>query len=201
MKRLIPCLCLLVVSASADDNILLQRIVALEKRVAELEKKLAPVLEEERLKSIVAEQKVLARKRMSLDAEIYSRADLRIIEKLYQTANSNWKSEESQQNLKLLVEKYPRANRTGCAVLYLGQMTQGSEQLDYLNQAIKKYSGCYYGNGVNVGAYARFHLAIRCQKEEKNDEAAELFEEIRTSFPNAIDHKGQLLTTHIRELE
>ncbi len=201
MKKLIPLLFTLSLSTFADESILLQRVVALENRVAELEKKLAPVLEEERIKNIAAEQQALARERMMLDGEYYTRADLRIIEKLYQTANSDWKSEEARKSLKLLIEKYPRANRTGCAVLYLGQMTQDAEQLKYLNEAIEKFSGCFYGNGVNVGAYARLYLAMRYKKEGKNEKAAELFEEIRTNYPNAIDHKGNLLTSHIAELE
>lgn len=130
MKKLMLLLCSLTLSTLADESVLLQRIVALEKRIAELEEQLAPVLEAERMKTIVAGQKVLARERMRADAEVYSRTDLRSVEKLYQTANSDWKSEEAQKSLKLLIEKYPEANRTGCAVLYLGQMTKGSEQLE-----------------------------------------------------------------------
>jgi len=201
MKKLFPVFLMMTLVAAADENILLQRIVALEKRVAELEQKLAPVLEEERVKGIVEEQKALARERMMLDAEFYTRPDLRIIEKLYQTANSDWKSDEAQKSLKLLVEKYPKANRTGCAILYLGQMTRDAEQLNYLNQAIEKFNGCYYGNGVNVGAYARLYLAMRYKKEGKDDKAEKLFEEIRTNYPNCIDHKGQLLTSHLEGLE
>lgn len=201
MKKLIPFFCVLALSAAADDQILLQRIVALEKRVSELEEKLAPVLEEERVKGIVTEQKALARERMMLDGEYYSRTDLRMIEKLYQTVNSDWKSEEAEKSLKLLIEKYPLANRTGCAVLYLGQMTKDAEQLNYLEQAIGKYGACCYGNGVNVGAYARLYLAMRCKKEGKDEQAAELFEEIRTNYPNAVDHKGNLLISHIEEME
>ena len=201
MKKLILFLCALSITAVADERILQQRIVALEKRMAELEQKLAPVLAEERVKGIVAGQKALARERMMVDAEIYARPDLRIVEKLYQTANSDWKSEEAQKSLKLLVEKYPLANRTGCAVLYLGQMTKDSEQLDYLEQAIEKHGGCYYGNGVNVGAYARLYLGMRYKKEGKEKDAAQLFEDILTNYPNAIDHKGKLLTAHLEGLK
>lgn len=203
MKKWIPLFLILAISASvpADEDILLQRIIALETRVAELEKKLEPVLEEERVKGIIEQQKKLARERMMLDAEFYSRGELRTVEKLYQTANSDWKSEEAQSSLKLLIEKYPMANRTGCAVLYLGQMTKGAEQMDYLNLAIEKYSGCYYGNGVNVGAYARLYLGMRYSKEEKGKKAEELFEWIKTNYPDAIDHKGKLLTSHIQGLE
>lgn len=201
MKKLILLSLALTVSAVADEDILLQRIIALEKRVAALEEKLKPVIEEERVKGIVEAQKSLARERMMLDPEYYSRADLRVIEKLYQTANSDWRSDEAKESLKLLVEKYPMANRTGCAVLYLGQMTKGAEQLDYLNQAIEKYSGSYYGNGVNVGAYARLYLGMRYKNEEKNDKANALFEWIKTNYPDAIDHKGKLLTSHIQGLK
>jgi TolA-binding protein len=201
MKILIPLLCLFSISALADESILMQRIVALENRVAELEQKLAPVLEEERVKQIVEQQQALARERMMLDAEFLSRNDLRTIEKLYQTANSDWKSEDAKKSLELLVSNYPKANRTGCAILYLGQMTKGAEQLKYLNSAIENYGDCYYGNGVNVGAYARLYLAMRYNKEDKTEAAEKLFEEIRTTYPNAVDHKGQLLTSHLTGMD
>ncbi|MEI6891035.1 MAG: tetratricopeptide repeat protein [Pontiella sp.] len=188
-------------SAQADESILLQRIVALEKRLAELEGKLAPVLEEERVKSIVAAQKARARERMMIDPEFYSRLDLRLIEKLYQTINNNWESEDAQKSLQLLTQKYPRANQTGCAVLYLGQMTKDSEQLNSLHQAIEQYGSSYYSNGVNVGAYARLYLGMRYQNEGKEKEARKLFDDILTHFPDAIDHKGKLLSSHIKGLE
>ncbi|MDF7806474.1 tetratricopeptide repeat protein [Pontiellaceae bacterium B12219] len=200
MKKIFLICSLLALSANADESILLQRIVALETRLAELEQKLAPVLEEERVKEIVKQQKALARERMMLDAEFLSRSDLRNIEKLYQTANADWKSEEAKKSLELLIANYPKANRTGCAVLYLGQMTKGAEQLKYLNSAIENYGDCYYGNGVNVGAYARLYLAMRYNKEGKTEAAEKLFEQIRTSYPDAVDHKGQLLTTHLEDL-
>jgi len=201
MKRTLIPIFALVATLHADEGILLQRIVALEKRVAELEQKLAPVLEEERVKEIAERQKELARERMMLDAEMLSRLDLQLIEKAYQTAAQNWKSEEAEKALTLLREKYPRANRTGCAVLAMAQSSEGEKQIRLLEEAIEKYGGAYYLNGVNVGAYARLYLGMRLKKDG-NDEAAEkLFQEVRTSFPNAVDHNGQLLTAHLEGLE
>jgi hypothetical protein len=197
---LLAVLSTLVATGRADDGVLLQRIVALEQRVAELEAKLAPVLEQERVKEVVKQQQARARERMMMDGDIYQRVDLQTIEKLYQIANKDWKSEEAQKSLKLLIERYPRANRTGCAELYLGQMTTGDEQLDYLKRAIE-HGDCYYGDGVNVGAYARLYLAMRYKKEGKDKEAAELFNDLRTNFPDAIDHKGKLLSTYAEGMD
>jgi hypothetical protein len=36
-----------------------------------------------------------------------------------------------RESLKTLVDNYPKANRTGCALLYLGQMTSGNEKEGY----------------------------------------------------------------------
>ena len=188
-------------STLADEDILLQRIVALETRVAELEEKLAPVLEEERVKRIVVQQKNRAHERALLDAEFLSRLDLNLVEKAYHTANQNWKSDEAKNAVVFLVEKFPQANRTGCAVLSRAQSTEGDEQLALLKQAIEHHGNCYFLNGVQVGPYARLYLGMRHTKEEKTDEAAEQFEILRTTHPNAIDHKGQLLTTHLGGLE
>jgi len=191
----------LPLAVHADEGILLQRIVALEKHVAELEARLAPVLELERIKKVVKQQQARAHERIMMDAEFHPRHDLNIIEKLYQTANQDWKAEDASKAVTLLTERYPRANRTGCAVLTLAQSTEGNEQLGYLKQAIEKYGNCYYSNGVQVGAYARLYLAMRHKRDGQNKDAAKLFEEIRTRYPDAVDHKGQLLTAHLEGME
>ena len=201
MKRVMSIVFALVATLHADEQILLQRIVALEKRVADLEQKLAPVLEEERVKQVAEEQRNLARERMMLDAEYLTRTDLNLIEKAYETASRDWKTEEAKKALALLRERYPRANRTGCAVLATAQASTGDEQIKLLEEAIEKHGGSYYLNGVNVGAYARLYLGMRLKRDGKDDEAAKLFEELRTSFPDAIDHDGRLLTSHIADIE
>lgn len=201
MKLQIALLCLLSISAFSDEAILLQRIVALETRIAQLEEKLAPVLEEERVKEVAKQQKELARERIMMDAEFLSRLDLNLIEKAYYTANQDWKSEEAQKALALLTEKYPKANRTGCAVLAMAQVKEGREQIRLLRIAIQDYGTSYYASGVNVGAYARLYLGMRSKKEGDNDAAALLFDELETDYPDAVDHKGQLLTSHIKGLE
>lgn len=197
MKKRVMILLLLPLTVRADESVLLQRIVALEKRVAELEERLAPVLEQERIKKVAEQQRGLARERMLLDAEFMSRHDLTLAEKAYQMVSRDPNSEEAEKAFKLLVENYPRANRTGCAVLARAQAISGSEQLDLLQAAIEQYSSCYYQNGVNVGAYARLYLGMRDLKDGRKSEAEKLFDEVRTLFPDAIDHKGQLLTAHI----
>ena len=173
----------------------------MENRVAELEIKLAPVLEEERVKKIVAQQKLVARNRMLLDAEFFSRIDLNVIEKAYHTANQDWKSEGAKKALAFLAGRFPRANRTGCAVLSRAQATTGDEQLNLLKLATGKYGGCFFANGVQVGPYARLYLGMYHKKNGNDEDAARLLEELRTNYPNAVDHKGQLLTSHLSGLE
>jgi hypothetical protein len=136
-------------------------------------------------------QRIKARERMRKDLEIYSQDELRDIETLYQVANKKWRSEEGKESLKKLIEKYKSANRTGCALLYLGQMTTGDEQMEYLQQAIDDFSDCFYGDGAQVGAYARFVLWYRYRNDGEKEKAAKLAEEIRTDYPDAIDHRGR----------
>jgi len=92
------------------------------------------------------------RKKTAEDRKNYSTEQLREIENLYQVANKLWKTPEAKTSLKVLIEKYPKSNRTGCAVQYMGQMSSGEEKEKYLKLAIKDFSDCYYGNGVQVGA-------------------------------------------------
>ncbi len=201
MKRILLLILALTASLHADDSILLQRIIELETRMAELEEKLAPVLEEERVKEIVVQQKSLARDRMLLDAEYLSRLDLNAIEKAYQIANQDWINPEAKKAVLFLTTRFPKANRTGCAVLSFAQANKNDDQLTYLKNAIEKYSGCFYANGVQVGAYARLYLGMRYKKEGKDTKAEALFEEVRSSYANAVDHKGLLLTSHLEGLD
>ena len=98
-----------------------------------------------------------------------------------------------------LVDKYDKANRTGCAILYLGQMTSGEEKAEHLKTAIEQFSDCFYGNGVQVGAYARFLLGHLYLDTDKPEQAKELFDQIKKDYPAAIDHRGNPLLAMLPE--
>jgi TolA-binding protein len=189
---------LLVIAATGvchaqDSSALEQRVAALEKEVAALKAAIAPVAEKARAGQRVAEQRNKARARMRRDLEVYSSDELREIEGLYQTANKQLGTQEATDSLNKLIEKYDRANRTGCALLYLGQSSKGKEREEYLKRAIADFSDCFYGDGVQVGAYARFYLAYHYKEEGEADKAKEMFDEIAKEYPDAIDHKGNFL--------
>lgn len=142
-------------------------------------------------------QQDAARKRAAEDTRLYSAPERREIESLYQVANKRWNTSEAVDSLKQLVEKFPKANRTGCAVLYLGQMSEGADKETYLQRAIRDFGDCYYFDGVQVGAYARFCLANHYQGQGKEESANALFDEIRANYPNAVDHRGKPLMERI----
>lgn len=127
------------------------------------------------------------------DRKTYNSAECEEIERLYQITNKRFKSPEAKECLQALIKKYPRANRTGCALLYMGQMSSGEEQEDYLKQAIKDFGDCYYGDGVQVGAYARFCLAVYYRRSGKDHFADSLKREVLKDYPDAVDHTGRLL--------
>lgn len=178
---------------SPESNNTDQRLNQLETRVAKLEAMVKPVDAADRMKEIVDGQRLKARERMRMDAELYSRKQLREIESLYQVANKKWRSQEGKDSLKKLIDKFDKANRTGCALLYLGQMSEGEEREEYLKKAIEGFSDCYYGDGVQVGSYARHQLAWYYKNNNEPEKADKLFKEIKEKYPDAIDHKGNLL--------
>ena len=169
----------------------------LKREISELKTSLAPVIANAKIEQQVEEQRKLAKARMRKDLEIYSNEELRNIENLYQVANKKWRTQEGKKSLEQLVSKYGKANRTGCAYLYLGQMSTGEEREKHLKRAIKDFSDCYYGDGVQVGAYARYHLAYHYKSNGKTEKAKTLFNEIREQYPNAINHKGRPLASHL----
>lgn len=185
------------VSLAADDQViedLRKQIAELRERVSHLEKSNATKTEGERGQGQVDAQRAKARERMKKDGQVYSQKQLREIESLYQVANQKWQSEEGKKSLKELIQKYDKANRTGCALLYLGQMSQGAEKEEYLNKAISDFSDCWYGDGVQVGAFARFMLALHYRGSDQTEKAEALLAELKTRYPDAIDHKGKLLS-------
>lgn len=198
MKKIIIAIVLASSFIAHADSKLEKRIAELEKEVAELKTALAPVMKQAMEEQIVSQQRNAAKSRMRKDIENYSREELKVIENLYQVANKQWATEEGKDSLKKLINKYDKANRTGCALLYLGQMSKGAEREAYLKQAIEDFSDCFYGDGVQVGAYARYYLAYHYKESGDEKKSAELFEEIGEMYPDAIDHKGKLLSTQIK---
>ncbi len=171
------------------------KVRQLEQRVAELEKLINPVKGRFQAES---RRKALSKKaaeRMREDLKTYTQAQLQQIETLYQLAARDLSSPKAKKNLEKLVKKYPAANRSGCAVLYLAQMAKkGEVRQKYLKAAISKHGDCWYRNGVQVGAYARLYLAAYYGQTGRKAAAEKLFAELREKYPEAIDHQGRLLT-------
>jgi hypothetical protein len=135
---------------------------------------------------------------MARDQAKYTPAQLGEAEALYQVANQKWGTPEASESLQAMITKYPDINRTGCAMLYVAQKSQGEERAKYLQDCIEKFNDCMYGDGVQVGAYARFLLADDYRSKGEQAKAAALYTEIKTKFADAIDHGGQLLVDSIR---
>ena len=183
-----PAMCLAQEQSQTSE----QRIAQLEARVAQLENLIKPLLIDHEMKSRIAMNKKSARARMQKDMEFYTPEQIQAAENTYQAASKNLKGPDAKAILQKVVLDYPKSNRAGCALLYLGQMSTGDEQLLYYKQAIE-HGDCFYGNGVQVGAYARLMLAGRFAKDGKKDEAIVVLDELTKQFPRSVNHKGQPL--------
>ena len=106
------------------------------------------------------------------------------------------RSTKAQKSLRKVVgnAEFVGANRVGCALLYLGQVAEGEEAETYLGRAITDYSDSIYGDGVQVGAYARLSLAHHHAQAGRDEEARSLLQEIRDGYPYAVDHSGNPLS-------
>ena len=162
------------------------QVAALEKRISEMQNSLQPV---ERQRAF----REKFERRSELDQKKYTQEQLMEAEKLYMVANQKWGSPEVVESLQTMIKKYPDINRTGCATLYLAQLSQGDESARYLQDCIEKYNDCYYGDGVQVGAYARFLLAENYRNKGEKEKAEALCKEIKDNYSDSIDHRGQLL--------
>ena len=135
--------------------------------------------------------------KMAQDHQKYSQQELNEAESLYQAANKNWGTLEASNSLQKMIQKYPDIDRTGCAVLYVAQMSKGEDRARYLQDCIDKYNDCFYGDGVQVGVYARFLLAQDLQSSGEAAKAKALFNEIKSKYSDAVDHSGNLLVDSI----
>ena len=180
-------------------------ITQLKQRVSQLEKQVQQI--SQLLEPIKAQQAADARrqtlrekfdKKMAQDRQKYTPGQLSDAESLYQVANQRWGSPEAAESLHTMIKKYPDINRTGCATLYVAQRSQGDERTKYLQECIEKFNDCYYGDGVQVGAYARFLLAEDYRSKGEQEKAAALYSEIKTKYPDAVDHGGRLLVDSIK---
>jgi hypothetical protein len=174
-----------------EPSALNEKVTALEKRVAELEGKTEA---EKKSAELLAANRQKARARAAQDREHYKPEQLAEIESLYQVANKNWRTDEARESLKQLLAKYDHANRTGCATLYMGQMSEGEARLDYLTRAVEKFSDCYYFNGCQVGGYGRYVLALTLWEKGEKDKARALIADLKTTYKDATDHRGRPIT-------
>ena len=83
------------------------------------------------------------------------------------------------------------------AMLYLAQISSGESQIELLKQVIRDYSDCWYFNGVQVGAYARFILGSLLEKDGRHAEAVACFDELIRLYPDAIGHNGKPLSADL----
>jgi len=175
-----------------------QRVAQLEKQVQEISRLLEPVKAQQAMES---RRKVLREKfdnKMLQDRQKHTPEQLDEAESLYQVANQKWGSPEAAESLQKMIKKYPDINRTGCAMLYVAQRSQGDERAKYLQDCIEKYNDCFYGDGVQVGAYARFLLTEDYCSKGETQKAQALCNEIKAQYPDAVDHGGRLLVDSIK---
>ena len=67
--------------------------------------------------------------------------------------------------------------------LDLGQVSEGEEKARHLQTAIDKHADCMYGDGVQVGAYARYLLGLYYKEKGDNTRANSLFGSAGTATP------------------
>lgn len=185
--------------AGGDETAQLkQRVEQLEKQVQEITQIIEPLkaqlAAENRRKSF----RERFDKKMAEDRAKYTTEQLREAEQLYQVANQKWGTPEASESLQSMIKKFPDINRTGCALLYVAQRSEGDERVSYLKQCIEKFNGCFYGDGVQVGAYARFLLVDYFNGKGEQEKAAALYAELKTQYADAIDHSGKLLLDSVK---
>lgn len=184
-----------VYAQGAGDEVaqLKQRVAQLERQVEELAQLVGPLKAQRTVDTRRRELRLKFEKRMAQDRERYNPDQMRDAENLMRIADQQWSSPEGRASLETLIKKYPDSNRAGCATLYVAQQSQGDRRATVLQSCIEKYNDCMYGDGVQVGAYARFLLALDYKQKGQPEKAETLFGDLKTKYSAAIDHGGRML--------
>jgi hypothetical protein len=90
-------------------------------------------------------------------------------------------------------EEFKGSNRIGCALLYLGQISENDKKEKYLLEAKRNYTNSWYGDGVNVDAYATYHLYKYYKYIGKEEDAKKCKTEILDKYSSYIDHNHKYL--------
>ena len=134
----------------------------------------------------VEKQRQIAQQQFVKERAIYGNAARKEIENLYQEFSKT----HDLATMRKLADKYPLANRTGCAILYAADYAPGAKREELLKMAIEKFDGCYYGDGARVGVLARVILASLYNGTNRTNEGRALWREVAEKYPDAIDHRG-----------
>lgn len=138
-----------------------------------------------------------AQRRMMKDLEIFNKEELVEINALYDDIHANYQTGGGRKSFRDLVKKYPNSNRTGCAMLLVAELSGGKKREECLFRVIKEFNDCWFSDGVQTGAYARYLLGLYYMEKKQDLKADLLFKQIRTVFPDAVDHNGDLLIYRI----
>lgn len=160
------------------------RVAELEKRVAELEAKLKA---KSRLDALREKAVQRSHDRVEADQRRFTAEQLREIEGMYQSAKQAAVTDEMAAAFQPLMEKYPAANRTGCAVLLLARLKTGAGRTDLLQRAIKEHGDAYFLDGTNVGGVARLMLAQDAETAGRDADARRWRDEIRRDYAGELD--------------
>jgi hypothetical protein len=161
---------------------------------------LAPAAQENPDWPTIEALRARAEERMRRDRDAYTADELQQLETLYQSANRALKAPASKDILRLVVQKYPRSNRAGCAALYLARLSEGPDREKLLLDAIEEHADAMFGDGVQVGAMARAELAFLYSKDGRTADVQRLADEINQQYPGAVDHRGGRLAEGLRRL-
>lgn len=142
-----------------------------------------------------------------LQEEVPSRDVAVKSERLYQKGAKLWregKTDEAIMILREVVDKYPKTNRAGCALMYLGQIYMGQNNyqkaIEIFREAVEKHPSSRYGDGVIVGAYARLYLGRCYIHEEEWGKAKRILNQLLEKYSESIDHRGRKLSPHVQSL-
>lgn len=207
-NRIVAGIMMLTVTASAPlfaqtntDEVarLTQRVARLEQQVQEMSQFLESLKAQQARDNRRQALRVRFEKRMAHDKEKYTPDQLREAEDMYMIASQNSGFAQGSERLEAMIKKYPDVNRSGCATLDVAEASRGDERAKYLHDCIEKFNDCFYGDGVQVGAYARFLLAGDCRQKGEDTKAAALYGEIKAEYADAIDHRGNLLIDRLKD--
>lgn len=190
--------------SNAQAEQMARRIAVLEDRLKRFQDSMGPAVGNiEQLDNLLSENKAVREtlrdnrfrfKRSMTKEQAEAPEQFKTVQELYKDGLDALRDTGDTAALSQIIEEFPDSKRAPCSAIQLAQRSLESRDIanaeKYLNFALERGDGAYFGDGVEVAPQALFYLGILEAKRDNQQAATDYWDRLLTEFPLATSHSG-----------